>query len=738
MGRPFAIIGFTMFATLFFIGFIGYTAALVIAPICIVLLVLFLGFKKLRQNRAMILAFVSSLLAAALFIISYNVNYLPVMKYSDKELNFTGTLSDYPDFKYERYYYEIKVQTVNGRKVKPFNLRVSFDEPIAAGVSDTLSFKAKTFENSSSNEIGRLNYFSKKLFLGASSSSEAVVIKNTKAFKGSDYFLKTYRHSLIESLKKLMPRDNAALSAAVLTGDKSYIDSDILEKINQVSISHIICVSGLHLSIIGSFVLMLFKKLRLSRKVRYFGAAAVIVFFMALCGFTSSVVRAGIMFLIYILAELILAEPDSENSLGIAATVILLINPFTALNIGFIFSFTATLSIIKVGAPLCDRLKKKLKISVKNRAIKLLFSLAEILIISVCVNLICLPFSALIFGRVSIIGIAANVFILPFASLLLISSGLCALLGLLPIKYFGIVTYPVTFLNSTLSAYTLKVVELLSGSKLSGIYAGDRLILLSIAVIVIIIAVGVILIKNKKVLSIVLACSVLALPLSFYSSLKLRESRAEITALSVGYGMCISVKCEDEFYLIDTGADSNAYSKIKNSLFSSVSGRIDCLVLTSESRSESGNFERIIRNIQTGNILCSPDNVLLDINETGSTTVLNDCYKSDNGAKITFCEEKEAVLFEYNGIKLLILNNSKTPLFTLPQNFRSFNYLIVKGNANKYIVNPALNGIIEIRNKENKNKLKGFNLFSTYNRRDVKIIISKTSNEIGNVNKWRL
>lgn len=91
MGRPFAIIGFTMFATLFFIGFIGYTAALVIAPICIVLLVLFLSFKKLRQNRALLLAFVSSLLAAVLFIISYNVNYLPVMKYSDKELNFTGT-----------------------------------------------------------------------------------------------------------------------------------------------------------------------------------------------------------------------------------------------------------------------------------------------------------------------------------------------------------------------------------------------------------------------------------------------------------------------------------------------------------------------------------------------------------------------------------------------------------------------------------------------------------------------
>ena len=737
MGRPFAIIGLSMFATLFFIGFIGYTAALVSAALCVAFLVLFLSVKKLRRNKALLLSVFSSLLAAGLFILSYNVYYLPVMKYVDKEMSFSGTLSDYPDYKYDRYYYEIKVNAVNGEKIAPFSIRVSFDEPVAADVSDTMVFKATAFENSSNNEIGRLNYFSKKIFLGASSSGQVSVIKNTKAFKGFSYYLKVYRHSLIESLQALMPDDNAALSSAVLTGDKSYIDSDILEKINSVSISHIICVSGLHLSIIGSFALMLFRKLKVSRKLRYFAAAGLIVFFMALCGFTSSILRAGIMFLIYIFAELILAEPDSENSLGFAAMIILLINPFTAVNIGFIFSFSATLSIIKIGAPLCEKYKEKFKITEKNKAVKLLFSLAEILIISICVNFICLPFSALIFGKVSIIGIVANVLILPFASLLLISSGIAALLGLLPIKIFGIVTYPAAFINSSISAYTLKIVELLSKTKFSSICAGDKIILFSIALIIILIAFATLFIKNKKALSIVLICSFLLLPISFFVSLEASGSKTEITALSVGYGMCISIKCEDEFYLIDTGSDSNAYSKIKESLFSSMSDGIDCLVLTSQSRSESGNFARIERNIKTDNILCSNFNALLEFSNTSNTAILNESYKSENGAVISFDEENQAVLFEYKSNRVLILNSEKTPLISLPERYRAFNYLIVKGKANKYIVNPALNGIIEISKTENKNELKGYNIYSTSKGKDVRIIFSKYDNQIGYLNKWR-
>ncbi|MBR2590247.1 MAG: ComEC/Rec2 family competence protein [Clostridia bacterium] len=480
MGRPFTVIGLSMFASLFFICALGVTAAYVVLAVAVIALIIFVSIKKLRRNVAIIVSLAAVIFAGGLYVGTYHFAYLPSEQYFGKEASVSGTLKDYPDYEYHRYYAEIKVKTIGGNEVRPFVMRISFPDYIEAQPGDTLTCKAVISESGTASRFSKLNYLSKGVFASAYCADEPVVEENTDAWKGLSVYLAQYRHFICENLRNVLPKSHAALASAVLIGEKSYIDSDTLTNINNAGISHIICVSGLHLSIIAAALLKLFTALKVSRKLKYISCAGFIIFFMALCGFTSSVVRAGMMFLVYIAAELMLAEPDSLNSLGLAAFVILL-NPFNAGNIGFIFSFSATLAIILCGSRVIDYLKEKWEISECSKVKKCLFSLLEIVIISVFVNAFCMPFSILIFQKFSLISIIANVFILPFASMLLISCALCALFAMLPLSVFGFIIYPVAAFASLMCAYTLKVVDILAGIPFSNVYAGSAPLLCACA-----------------------------------------------------------------------------------------------------------------------------------------------------------------------------------------------------------------------------------------------------------------
>ena len=84
-----------------------------------------------------------------------------------------------------------------------------------------------------------------------------------------------------------------------------------------------------------------------------------VMIYMALTGFTSSVIRSGIMMIIYLIGKEFFYESDSLNSLGIAALFMCLPNPYASGDIGMILSFSATLGIIILYPVLSDYVLKK-------------------------------------------------------------------------------------------------------------------------------------------------------------------------------------------------------------------------------------------------------------------------------------------------------------------------------------------------------------------------------------------
>ncbi|MBQ9714042.1 MAG: ComEC/Rec2 family competence protein [Clostridia bacterium] len=158
----------------------------------------------------------------------------------------------------------------------------------------------------------------------------------------------------------------AAVTMAVLTGNTTGIESELLENVRRGGIAHIFAVSGLHMGALYAFCLLLVKKTRLKKMPkfpRYVLMASMLFFYAGVCGFSASVVRALILCLVNYAFALIGVKTDLLESLGLAAFLILLLNPIELFCVGFLLSFAACLGIAFLAKPIghvCDELSKKI------------------------------------------------------------------------------------------------------------------------------------------------------------------------------------------------------------------------------------------------------------------------------------------------------------------------------------------------------------------------------------------
>lgn len=139
--------------------------------------------------------------------------------------------------------------------------------------------------------------------------------------------------------------DDGVLSAMLL-GEKGDLDAEVKLLYRQAGISHILAISGLHVSLLG---IGLYRMLRHRCRMRYWSAAGCTAVFMVsyavMSGSSISTRRAVGMLLIYLLAELLGRSYDLLNSLGLVVIVLLWENPFLIGYSGFLFSVAAVLGI---------------------------------------------------------------------------------------------------------------------------------------------------------------------------------------------------------------------------------------------------------------------------------------------------------------------------------------------------------------------------------------------------------
>ncbi|MGN0651440.1 MAG: ComEC/Rec2 family competence protein [Gemmiger sp.] len=185
----------------------------------------------------------------------------------------------------------------------------------------------------------RMSDFSDSIWLEAEYLDGWNKVGSSNALQFSLYRL---RQKLTRRLSHYLPRDLAGLEAAMLLGNKRLLRKDLSKTFRTAGISHLLAVSGLHVSLFCS--LFAFGKKRSFSRPILAAQAAALLFYMALTGFPVSVVRAGTVFLIALAGYAMLQPPDALTSLG-AAAVLIGIQPFAPCDVGFQLSFCGVLGV---------------------------------------------------------------------------------------------------------------------------------------------------------------------------------------------------------------------------------------------------------------------------------------------------------------------------------------------------------------------------------------------------------
>lgn len=108
-----------------------------------------------------------------------------------------------------------------------------------------------------------------------------------------------------------------------------------------------IAVSGSNVALVIAFSNILVIRLFGKRYSDYI-SILFIIFFVFISGASPSVVRAGIMAILNLIANILFKQPNGVRNLIASAFLILIYNPVTILNIGFLLSFAGTFRYIDI------------------------------------------------------------------------------------------------------------------------------------------------------------------------------------------------------------------------------------------------------------------------------------------------------------------------------------------------------------------------------------------------------
>ncbi|MEM9371026.1 MAG: ComEC/Rec2 family competence protein [Pseudomonadota bacterium] len=255
------------------------------------------------------------------------------------------------------------------------------------------------------------------------------------------------RDRMSNSLRSVLPGPEGAFAAAIIVGDRAYIDDADAEALRSANLAHLLAISGLHMGILtgllftGCRLLMsLSGWLSLRYPIKKLAALCALlgaVAYLGLSGATVATQRAFIMVSVALVAVLMDRRAITLRAVAVAATLVLLLRPISLLEPGFQMSFAATTALVAGYGELRDRTQKiKAERSTRGKQ-SVLRRIGEIVLLyvgglvftSILAGLATAPFAAFHFNRTAPYGLLANLAAVPVMGLLVAPSAIAAGFG---------------------------------------------------------------------------------------------------------------------------------------------------------------------------------------------------------------------------------------------------------------------------------------------------------------------
>ena len=457
MKRPLAVIGFTMLGTLFvFSELNNYTAMGIAFAATLIAFLVLISVKPLRKYDTAITSLITVAVSLCLLFAAGERYRKTVNAYEDKTVNAVGYLCELPYSDYGKYYYSIRTSEIDGENAN-IKIRLVSSKPVAVEPTDEINVTARLYRLGKS-ENSYLDYYkSKNLFLGANIISVGNIERHSVT--NISPLLLSLRAAISDSIMNCLDSDRGAVICAMLIGEKGELSDKAELAFRNCGISHLFAVSGLHISIWALAVYSVIKKLRASERTAAVLSICFCFFFMLLTGFNPSVVRAGFMLILLFAEKLVSEEADAVNSIGLALTVLLLLNPFNAVSVSLWLSLLATLSLVTVSPLITKSFAEKADGFKSSPLRKGLLRFAYIAVATASITAFTMPVSVFVFGRISLMSLPSNLLMVAIGSVCMQLSGIAVLLILTGLSFAGL---PLLRFCGILSQFLITVAERLS------------------------------------------------------------------------------------------------------------------------------------------------------------------------------------------------------------------------------------------------------------------------------------
>lgn len=581
--------------------------------------------KKLKNilqcNYIFYILLVLSLIYSFIFI-----NFIIVKsEYKDSDKNLYGTVIDYKKSKDKTTIW------VKGKE----KVLVNYYSDINVSYGDYI-YVYGVFKKPKEN--GNFNLFNYKKYLLSNKINYVVTASKITIIKKNDNVFYTLKNNLLKRIESANRSKGYIL--AFLYADKSLIEKDVYTKYQKIGVSHLFAVSGMHVSLISIVLLKLLNKIK--ERKRYIIVSIFLSIYLFLTNFTMSMVRATFQFILFFINKSFKLNIDNSNLVILLFSILVIINPYNIYNIGFLFSFIISFTLIR-----CSKLIKG-KFIIKSLKISLIsfFSSMPVLINN--------------FFEVNFLGIILNIIYIPFVSYILFPLSLVTVLfpSLDNILYMFI-------------SYFEKITDFFSNIK----FLSFSICKMNIFLIIIYYIIFIYILKRKKKLIYKIIIVIISLIFLINNG---RIVNNEVSILDVGQGDSSLIRLKNKNILIDTGGNIN-YDISKNILipyFKSVGiKKIDYLVLTHGDYDHMGEAINLVENFKVEKVIfnCGEFNDLekklikvLDKKNTKYYSCIKELNIDDN--KLYFLNTKEydnendnsnVIYTELNGYKLMFMGDAE-------------------------------------------------------------------------------
>lgn len=597
----------------------GIIASAIIAVVFSAVIVFSGVYKKYTLIIiALICAFI-----ALLSVGDYIFVKIPINKYCEKKVSLCGTVCRPIEYYDGCVLYTLDCITVDNTKI-PMLSKIKISDYNGCGINqgDTLNLSVKLKAAGSNKEY---------LSDGIVALGECKKIINADKGHNIYSFSSSVRNYVEKVFSEYLPNEQQSVLCALVTGNKDNLDSALYNDVNISGVSHMLVVSGMHLSVVCSFLLSLFRKI-FSRKTASAVTLPIIIMFMIICNFGYSIMRAGLVYIIMLIADIVGKKKDSLSSLCVAVTVILMINPYSVGDVSFLLSVGATFGLLISSPVMVSNVTNRIKTDGVKR-------ISSVIITPICqcvsASVFTMPVVLIKFGYFSTVSVLTNM-LSSYSVTVALCLSFCALILYL-FKMTAVIKI-VLSIASLLIKYFCFIVRMCAGLPASAIPVPFRECIVLAALVFILIITVTAVKKSKLKKSAAIALVAVTVTVFCFVSAGIYSFDQRISFIKVNKSYCAVVQTKDTAVLIGAPKNKTEESYVMRSLKVLGVSRIDALIVPN---GQVARIDRLADKISVMKIY-GADNSIIPY-ALISEDLPNDTLKI-NGLNIDFLRSKSCVL----------------------------------------------------------------------------------------------